>query len=588
MKFAKKALAVLLSSAIALGAAVVPAFAKNNSELTPEELEAKSVRISTFLDTLLNDVLLGGIAKIVPRLSFVRDDSQPLSTENFYEGDEVFLDFDTENYTWNVGYGKESVIPDDFGVNFKYARGSYCPWGYSTGFYKDDEGNNEDLMVRTVMLDDNTGRGSVVIASVDCIGIANTDVLKIRAGVADLAKQYNIKSMNISAIHSHMAIDSQGVWGKPLTTILHNLLSITGIVKPHSGVNQDYLNKIISSFRKTLEQAYADMKPGTLTYTDIDVDGYMGTRSVSPDLDDNIHRLMFYPENGGRGTMIASFGTHPEMTSYGEEFNADLSSDFVWYMEKLVNRAGSNFIYVQGNVGTNSCGTSRTDDGLDNPTNHDRSIRYGYEMAYICLGANMTTEERMALNDELGDVLGIAEYGNQPGYTKWYDDLPTFEEKKVEAVLNAAHKRVKLEIESNASLTLLKLGLASNDISYNKQDRKYYNTTEIGYLEFGSALKMFLSPGEMYAELVVGGYGLSKSDYKSLRESYGENVILCDLMNDAAGYICPDEMYYVVGKKYQPGSTEFYDDSWCLTVSIGEYTASTLMKAYADLVNSVK
>ncbi len=581
MKKFRKIIALVLCLAIIGTAAGTSAFAAK--EKTPDELIAEGERKTSFMQWLLNDVVIGGIAKIIPNMAFVKKDTDTIDTENFYEGNE-WKEPNAESFTWKLGYDAESIIPDDFGVGLKYARGSYCPWGYSKDYYTDDDGNKETMKVRTVLLDDNTGRGLVAICSIDCIGISNNDVKKIRAGIAEFAKEKNIVSVDISAIHSHMAIDSQGVWGAPLSTAFHNFLSLTGLVKPKSGVNEDYLNTLIERTALSIRKAYDDMKPGKLSYTDIKLTDYMGTRAVSHECDGNMHKLEFVPDGGGRRTLLASFGAHPESTSYGAEFDTRLSSDFVYYMEKLVNKAGGNFIYVQGNVGTNSCWRGNSNDGLELADNHESAMRYGYEMAYILLGASMNTQERAKLNDDLGDKLGVNEYKDREGYTVWYDGLETFEAKPVEAVMNVTHKQVKLEIDNATALVLLKLGLASNAIAYNRSERKYYTTTEVGYLQLGTVVKAFFSPGELYSELYVGGYGMRLSGYKSLRETFGDDVILFDLMNDAAGYVCPDETYAILGYKYDPESNSLSTDSWCIAVSIGSKTASTLIGAYNDMM----
>lgn len=585
MKKLKKAVAVVLCICMLIAPVTISSSAKDYSDKSVTQIEAEGRVKTKFLSWLVGDFLLGTIAKIIPNLDFVGKDSDKFDTENFYEGNE-FADTDTDDYTWKLGYGTESIVPDDFGVPFKYARGSYCPWGYSRGYYTDDDGNDEKMMVRTILLDDCTGRGLIAICSVDCIGISNVDVKKIRAGIADFAKEKNIVAVEISAIHSHMAIDSQGVWGAPLSTVAINLISQLGLTPTKSGVNKDYLNTIIDSTALSIKEAYEDLKPGKLDYTNIDIEGYMGARTVSKDCDDDVHKLMFTPDDGSKGTLVASFGAHPELTSYGHEFDGRLSSDFVYYMEKLVNKSGNNFMYVQGNVGTNSVGTHNSDDGLD-LEKHEKAMRYGYEMAYICLGASMNKDERIALNDELGDVLGAKEYGETERYTFWYDGLDTFEAQPVNAVMNIRHKQIKMEIDNTTSLVLLKLGLATNKINYNSENGKYYTETEIGYLELGNVVKAFLSPGELYSELYVGGYGLENSAIKSLRESYGDDVILFDLMNDAAGYVCPDENYAILSFRYDPENHELYDDTWCLAVSIGSHAASSIMNGYADLMESV-
>ena len=595
MKNFKKIMAFVLSLCIVFSFACPAINAKEEkaessiSEYfnSQEYLLKRGVFLSKFLNVLVNDIILRVISDFIPNLAFVRDDTAEADLGNFFKGN-TFISTGTGKYTWKVGYGQESVIPADFGTLFKYARGSYAPWGYSRDFYTDDDGNKEDMKVRTVILDDNTGRGLTVFCVVDCIGISNADVRKIRAGLADFAKKNNVVSLNISAIHSHMAIDSQGVWNAPLTTVANNTLSIFGLTETKFGVNKDYLQTIIDRTRISVEEAYADMKPGTLTYTNCDLEGYYGTRTVSGECDTDMHRIMFDPADGSRDTVIASFGAHPEVTSYGKEFNTRLSSDFVYYMEKLANAAGKNFLYIQGNVGTNSCSRGKSNDGLDLADNHESAMRFGYEMGYICLGAAMTTAERAALNDQLGDKLGVNEYAGQDGYTVWYEGLPTFEEEKVEAVLNVAHQEIRLEVDNSVSKILLKLGLASNDLAYNKDTHKYYTVTEIGYVELGDAVKMFLSPGEFYSELYVGGYGIENTNFKSLREMYGENVILFDLMNDAAGYVCPDDTYSILDCRHDPNSDsrEISMQTWCMVVSIGEHAASTLMDGYVNLVKS--
>ncbi len=593
-KSLKKLTAILLCFCM-IFATATPVFAADTTQnVTQSEehitkMEKKASFYSGLLQFLLNDVLINIISKLIPNLSFVGDYSQVTPGEHgyFYEGNDAFIETDGQDYTWRLGYASKSVIPDDFGTMFKYARGSYAPWGYATEMYTDDEGKAEDMKVRTIILDDKSGRGLTVFASVDCIGLSNTDVSKIRAAIDEFAKEKGIISVNVSAIHTHMAIDSQGVWNAPLTTVANNFASLAGVTTTKFGVNEDYLNTIIERTKETVEEAYADMTDGELTYASIDLEDYFNCRNVPYKLDGNMYRLMFNPYDGSESTVVASFGCHPEVTSYGAEFDSRLSADFVYYMEKLINQAGSNFIYIQGNVGTNSGNYTNSNDGYD-LDGHGKAIRYGYEMAYILLSMTDSKAERIALNNELGDKLGINSNEKPEDYTPWYDGLETVEEEKVEAVLNIRSKQLPIEVESTTSQVLIKLGLASNSLFYDKAARKYYTMTEIGYMELGDAVKVLMCPGETYSEILVGGYGLKNFAYPSLRELFGENVILFDLMNDAAGYISPDHTYSVVAYKYNPETDTLDNDSWCLTVSIGKHTASTLVQGYIDLVESVK
>ena len=47
----------------------------------------------------------------------------------------------------------------------------------------------DDQAVRVICLDDSSGRGSVVFAVIDCVGISGTDIRRIRERLADFAKK---------------------------------------------------------------------------------------------------------------------------------------------------------------------------------------------------------------------------------------------------------------------------------------------------------------------------------------------------------------------------------------------------------------
>jgi len=133
-----------------------------------------------------------------------------------------------------------------------------------------------------------------------------------------------------------------------------------------------------------------------------------------------------------------------------------------------------------------------------------------------------------------------------------------------------------------------KVSLANNFYLYDKKTNNYYTVTEIGYLELGKELKVLLSPGEFMGELQLGGPGLYGFKYDSLRSMYGENIIVCDLMNDAVGYVHADPNYVMVGMQYDPVSDKYHPDTWSLLVSLGKNTGSILIGKFIDIVDSVR
>lgn len=122
------------------------------------------------INGLLNAVFKGFGALFPKDFVSVED----YKTENFYEGTETFIDTPAENAKWYLGFGKASMVPE----NLKDGSKEYYTGGYFTqkinGVY-DDQGAN------AVALSDNSGRGTVVMAAIDGIGVCNADVRTIRA-----------------------------------------------------------------------------------------------------------------------------------------------------------------------------------------------------------------------------------------------------------------------------------------------------------------------------------------------------------------------------------------------------------------------
>ena len=121
-----------------------------------------------------------------------------------------------------------------------------------------------------------------------------------------------------------------------------------------------------------------------------------------------------------------------------------------------------------------------------------------------------------------------------------------------------------------------------------KDDKgNFYTVTEVGYLEIGDNMKVYMSPGETFGELLLGGYGADGSPIPPIREYTGEDIIIMDLMNDAAGYIANESNYVMVGMQYNVNSGEFDDDTWCL-ISFGRYTGTILIKNFYEIYDSVR
>ena len=537
------------------------------------------------LVNVLTNVLIGvlgsAIEKIIPKTSAINDYADFNLDEygNFYAGMDKFLDSPAAGARWHLGYAKESILPDDFGVK-PYTMGGYGLMAETTETF-------DGLSVRTIILNDGSGRGNVAFCVLDAIGIANADVRLIREAVADFAAANNIVSINVSCTHTHSGIDLQGVWANTVENVLSNIfLSNLGLASLKSGVDRTFLSKVIDSTAKSIKEAYADMTSGTLTLAKKNIaEDYLKDRTAPYSFDENIYRLEFTPDSANETpTMITSFGVHPENSGFGHEV---ISADFIPYAEEVLNSAGYNFIFIQGAVGTITYQRGVTDDGIEDLTRHEETVRYGHEIGYMLLGLTESEAECAVINEKYGDLLGVKELSDNEDYTIWYEDWEPVTEEVVAPMLNIANKQYIIEVSNRLLDIIGKVGITDYFFLYDSCSDTYYSVTECGYMELGDSLKVELCPGETYGELLVGGEGLVGFKYKSLREIYGENLIVFDLMNDAIGYLEPDDDYVMAGIQYSSQKDKFDTDTWCL-ISWGRNAASTVIKEFIDLTNSVR
>lgn len=567
-------------------------FVKDTAEKFGDDFEALSstsikvvfmhslAKIVNTLSNILITVLGKAINLFIPQTPALNSyqDFNLDDYENFFPGMEEFLDEPAAGARWSLGYAQESILPDDFGT-VPYTMGGYGLMAETTETF-------DGLWVRTIILDDGSGRGKVAFCVLDAIGIANADVRLIRAAVKDFAEANNIVSINVSVTHTHSGIDLQGVWDNTVGNVLNNItLGALGITELQSGVDRKFLQTIIDQTAKSIKDAHADMKTGELTLAKMDIGAdYLRDRTAPYNYDGNMYRLEFTPDKAGATpTIITTFGVHPENSGFGHTV---ISADFIPYTEEVLNAAGYNFIFIQGAVGTITYDRHYSNDGLD-LSRYEEAVRYGYEIGYMLLGMELTEAECKALNFELGDYLGVAEYEGQENYTVWYEGWTPVEEETVKPLLNIKNMQYVIEV-SNVLLDIIgKSGITDYFFLYDSTTGKYYEVTECGYMELGDSLQVLISPGEHYGEILNGGAGLEDFEYDSYREMFGENTIIFDLANDAIGYIEPDPEYVMAGMKYSEKNDEFDTDTWCL-ISFGEHTASTVAGKFVELYESVQ
>ena len=77
-----------------------------------------------------------------------------------------------------------------------------------------------------------------------------------------------------------------------------------------------------------------------------------------------------------------------------------------------------------------------------------------------------------------------------------------------------------VQIENNIIVLLGKTSVADNFILKDNFSR-YYTVSEVGYLEIGDEMKVYMSPGETFGELVFGGKGAEGFELAPRKRVYG-------------------------------------------------------------------
>ncbi len=444
---------------------------------------------------------------------------------DFLEGSPYLIE-EAASDTWSAGFAKEVLTPSD------YDEEDYFLGGYLMFPAVQVTGVIDEIAVRAVVLDDNSGRGAVAFAWVDCVGLMNNDIKDIRAALSDLTKDGSLCSINVGSTHTHSAVDTQGLWG----------------YIPNSGRNEKYIKQLVEKTAAAIRTAYENKTDGMLYYTS-EEHAEMFTDGRAPTVrDDKVHLFRFVPTDTAKKEIyITNFGAHPV---YVDPPNSSLSGDYPYYLEQaIIEKTGADFIFIQGAIGG----------GIN------------ANMGAVSLVADQSVDNFGKMQQyavSVADILcSMAEKGEA-----------------VEPILNIAHLQVEFEVDN----FIFKLAEAANLCNADAYARQFavYMTSEIGYVEIGKNIKILEVPGEVLPELVYGGFltaeeAANGTEYThaalNTRFADTDEVLVFGLCNDALGYIIPDNDYSTTAE-----GNHYEED-----VSTGSKSGSALSAAFEKLFGVV-
>lgn len=555
----KKILAVLLSVIIAMSVIAVPVGAADASGTSFENI------FNVIIDKLIS-FILKYLNMYWPGYEGSWDTSEDYVPENFYEGDTNFDETVDPNAQWSVGYASASLLEGISPMNGDfYLAGSLEPIaGRVPSKVADDQ------RVRVYAISDGTD-GTMVHAVIDGFGLARGDVQTIRERFQEFALANNVTNVQVSVLHQHSCIDTLGM-NVPLAQalIFNTGNAVTGGLLDGQKVqlNQEFMENLFTKTVFCMKKAVSTMKDGNLYYGSADISDYIRDKRDPQAFDGNIHRLRFVPDDGTAETWIVEAGVH--LMSYGAGGDI-LSGDFPIYIERtLKEEIGANLVYVQGAelaIGMRTvdlcaeCGSvpeiikPATEDGeykivcpegcLETAPSDDEGSTYTSEDAkdYI-----KTVDSWNMLSESGLDNESALSYGKT--LAKALMAIDNADETELKPVLNVAMQEVKLNV-TNEILTLAAREDVLNSVIV-KNGNNYQLVTEIGYVELGGEVAIFLCPGEFDPSLIYGGPESGDAAWTggdwtlpALNEVTDcENVMVFGLCNDQSGYVLRDNEYH--------------------------------------------
>ena len=550
---------------------------------------------------------LSGLNKILP-------EPPGFKTENPKDKREDTIRIaDTAGDSWYLGFSERSITPPDIDTKNYYIGGNLSVPPRRV------RGVLDDIKVRAIAISDGEGRATEVFCAVDCIGLTNTVVRRIRSELDSFCRTNNVGYINMFSTHAHSSIDTMGIWSVTGKKFFENISKLIMHSQPLPSVDGAFIDFIVEKTKKAVAEAVRNMEPGRLfaaqigknsiekleeysakkpygdmTLSEYGIKDFIFAKRPPREYSPRLNRLRFVPDNGAsRQTVLVNFGAHPYANGLRIKNNRGdmLSADFPFYMERVINSAGENFIFINGAV--NGIYPNRGAGGVKEENFTRQTEALGRDLGKLVLAMTKECEEI-----EQNSLLSPKNSGE--AYKSAVERMGkcTVEERELEPKLISIHKETALRVDNPLEKIIGKLGFACFDMTRPAKGI-YELETETGYLELGGKFKALLVPGEITPGLVSGTGDMiaensitnRASGFKSLCDIVGGDTAVFGLANDALGYIIPDNDYCMFFAGYGKLAEKLFFKDYAHyqeMFSIGAHTASAFAAGVEDMMKSFK
>lgn len=230
--------------------------------------------------------------------------------------------------------------------------GSYLA-GY--GQNRKSSGSFDDLFLKAAVIEVGSSDDTLILITLDNIGLTRPDVLAIKAELQKVLPNANVV---FSSTHTHAGPDVVGIWGAALWS---------------SGRNETYISSLIDSAAQLVRELIPQLKVATSRVSSKDVVTEWVKNLSEPDLlDQRLSILQFIDENGASLLTLTNFACHP--TVLGPD-NTLASADYLaGFYEHMESSMSGEHMFLQGSIG----GWVQP---LQGDRSHDLAVEYGKQLS---------------------------------------------------------------------------------------------------------------------------------------------------------------------------------------------------------------
>jgi hypothetical protein len=382
-------------------------------------------------------------------------------------------------------------------------------WLAGFSIFRPSKGLHDPIYATATVLDDDNTK--IAIVALDAFSWRYQDTLEVRNRIQ---ASYGIDHVIVHAVHNHDVPDNNGMWSmlNPKSKDkFNNILkdsAVAAITKAAENMvpAKMYLGQVMDKDTLNLDNP---LMASTDHIELLEKPNDLGLTDLRPPyiLDSGIRFTVFKAVSDGKVIgSIVNWGNHVETMWRNNQL---ISADFPGYVrDGLANKLGGTTVYITGCVGAITTPEDEPEVFYNPQTGEYEVIKITTPVTYK--GREYTLEDGFkkpwALGEQIADLIVSAVDSGQA-------------ELNPEPKISLYKESFDISIENSKFALVYNLGIMERD-GYKDKDGTLWTTTEMNLLTIGN-LWMLTVPGELYAEIAVGGVYVP-NDNRSAGDYYDE------------------------------------------------------------------